>query len=179
MSIKIILSAILIPPGIMLIFSLLGKEKSKKSKKMTDDNFAVMIPNIAIIVGTLLVIEALALLLGFTFLSAERPHFIFYLFVGLFLWFGIYLIIRTISFKVVVKKEKITVFSFLRKEYSFTFDEIVSVVRQVKKNKVKSERLIIKTCAGKKLIVENAEISYDRFKKVIISKVKREILIGF
>ena len=58
----------------------------------------------------------------------------------------------------------------MRKEYSFTFDEIVSVVRQVKKNKVKSERLIIKTCAGKKLIVENAEISYDRFKKVIISK---------
>ena len=121
---------------------------------------------------------ALTVLLGFTFLSNERPHFIFYVVFGLFLWLGTYLIVKTLNFKVIVKEKKITVFSAFRKPYSFTFGEIVSAVRQIK-NQMKSERIVVKTVSGKRLIVESSEISYKRFAKKVQLEVRREYLVGF
>lgn len=146
---------------------------------MSDENFTVMIPDIVLIIGVLDVIVDSTLLLCFTFLSEEIPHIIFYVFFGLFLSLGMYLIIKTLTFKVVVKGKKITVYSPFRKVYSFTFDEITSAVRQVKKNQLKSERIVIKNKAGKRLIVESAEISYKRFVKKIQLEVKNEYLVGF
>lgn len=122
---------------------------------------------------------SLTVLLGFTFLSNERPHFIFYVVFGLFLWLGTYLIVKTLNFKVIVKEKKITVFSAFRKPYSFTFGEIVSAVRQTKKNQMKSERIVVKTVSGKRLIVESSEISYKRFAKKVQLEVRREYLVGF
>ena len=90
-----------------------------------------------------------------------------------------YLILKTLNFKVIVKGENITVFSTFRKPYSFTFNEIVSAVRQVKKNQVKSERIVIRTVDGRKLIVESVEISYERFAKRIQAEVRSEYLVGF
>lgn len=47
------------------------------------------------------------------------------------------------------------------------------------KNKVNSERFVIRTINGKKLIVENTEIAYERFEKRIQSEVRSECLFGF
>lgn len=179
MPIGIILSAIFVPACVMLIFLVIQKTGDKKSKTMSDEDFTVIIPSIVSIIGAMCALEFTVVILCFTFLSDEHPHFIFYVTTGLFFWLGIYLIIKTLTFKVIVKEEKITVFSAFKKPYTFTFSEIISVVRQVKKNQLKSERLVIKTADGKKLIVESLEISYKKFAKKIQLKVKSEYLVGF
>ena len=81
--------------------------------------------------------------------------------------------------KEIVKNEKITVYSILKKPYSFTFNEVNLVVRQVKKNKEKSERIVIKTTLGRKLIVESGEIAYKMFAKKVESEVEKKYLFGF
>jgi len=75
--------------------------------------------------------------------------------------------------------DEITVHSFFSQSYTFTFGEIVSVLRQVKRNQLRSERMVIKTATAKKLIVESSEISYERFLQRIRAEVKRELLVGF
>lgn len=177
--IGIMLSAILVPACVTLIFSIIQKGGIQEGKTMSDENFIVMVPGMVATIGALGVLTSLAVLLGFTFLSDEQPHFIFYVVFGLFLWLGMYLIVKTLTFKVIVKGKKVTVFSAVRKPYSFTFDEIVSAVRQVKKNQLKSERIVIKTVSGKRLIVESSEISYKRFAKKVLLEVDRERLVGF
>ncbi|WP_141720221.1 DUF6560 family protein [Massilioclostridium coli] len=178
-NIGIILFIIFLPVCLPLAFLSTHKSENKPGKAISDDNFTVSIPSTVIIIGILCNITSCAVLLGFTFFSKELPHFIFYCIFGLFFWLGIYLILKTLAWKVVIKGEKITVFSFFKKPYSFTFSEISSVVRQVKQNQVNSERIVIKTITGKKLIVENMEISYNRFAKKIQMQVKKEKLIGF
>ena len=155
------------------------KKNIKISKKTSSENFSIFIPSTVLVIGIIDILVFLALLLGFTVLSNERPHLIFYVFCGLGIWLGTYLCIKTLTFKVVVKDEIITVFTAFRKPYSFTFGEIVSAVRQVKKNQLKSERIVIKTTNKMRLIVESGEVSYKRFAKKIQSKVKKEYLTGF
>lgn len=146
---------------------------------MSDKNFTLSIPNIVLVIGAMCAVMSIVVLLLFTVLSSELPHMIFYMVFGLFFWLGIYLIVKTLSFKIIVKGEKITVFSPFRKAYSFHFSEITSVIRQTKKNKANSERIVIKTTTNKKLIVESTEISYKRFLKKIQIVVKSEYLKGF
>lgn len=146
---------------------------------MSDYNFSVTIPNTVLIIGIMDAAMSVTVLLCFTLFSSKLPHLIFYIFFGLFFWLGIYLIIKTLNFKVIVKGDTITVFSTLKKTFSFTFSEIISAVRQTKNNKIKSERIVIKTISNKKLIVESSEISYKRFAKRIKLEVKSEYLIGF
>lgn len=179
MTIGIILLAIFLPACMALIFSVMQKSNVKISNKMSDENFTVIIPGMVVTIGAMCALMSSAVLLGFTFLSEEQPHLIFYLIFGLFLWLGTYLIVKALTFKVIVKGEKITVFSPFRKPYSFTFSEIVSAVRQVKKNQIKSERIVIKTAVGNRLIVESSEISYKKFAKRIQLEVKKEYLGGF
>lgn len=179
MYIGIILLASLLPASISLVFSVMVNQKNKVSKTMSDKNFAVIVPNIVMVIGAMCALMALIVMLCFTVLSEETPHFIFYVSFGVFLWLGTYLIVKTLTFKVIVKGEILTVHSAYRKPYSFAFSEITSAVRQVKDNNVKSERIVIKTTAGRKLIVERAEISYERFAKRIMTEVPHERLVGF
>lgn len=179
MVVGIILLAIFLPVCIALTFAVIQNAGTKISSTMSAENFTVMIPGIVVIIGAMCILMSVVVLLGFTLLSEERPHFIFYVVFGLFIWLGTYLIVKTLTFRVVVKYKKITVFSAFRKPYSFTFSEIVSAVRQVKKNQIKSERIVIKTVFGRRLIVESSEISYKRFVKKIMLEVRKEQLVGF
>lgn len=162
---RIILLIIFLPACVALFFSLIQKTGIKVSNKMSDENFTVSIPSTVVVIGAMCAVMSLAVLLGFTYLSDESPHFIFYLVFGLLFWLGTYLIVKALTFKVIVKQEEITAFSAFRKPYSFAFSEIVSAVRQVKKNQKKSERIVIKTATGKRLVIESSEISYKRFAK--------------
>ncbi len=169
----------LILDAVLVLLSFIQKSRIPKISKASDENFAVMLPEAVAIIGAICALECLAVVIGFTFFSAEQPHWIFYLAFGLFLWTGVYLIIKTLTFKVVVKGKNVTVFSGFKKPYAFAFDEVVSAVRQIKHNQVKSERIVIKTASGKRLIVESLEISYKRFAKKVLSEVDENCLVGF
>lgn len=179
MNIGIILSAIFIPACVMATFAMIQKSNVKTNKTMTDKQFVVMIPKIVISIGLVLDFLCVMIVIGFTLFSEKIPHIIFYIIFGLGIWLGTYLALKTLKFKVIVKGEEITVQNIFGKPFTFTFSEIVSAVRQVKKNQVKSERIVVKTTSGKKLIVESAEISYKRFLNRIKSEVKSEYLLGF
>lgn len=176
---SVMLFSILIPLVLSIVFVSIQKSNHKKSAKMTDNNFTVQLPSFVMLLGGLLCLMAIIMAICFTFFSNESPHFIFYLCLGFFFFPGIYMILKTARFKVVVNNKSVTVFSVVKKAYSFTFDEVVSVVRQTKKNQVKSERIVVKTIHGKKLIVESSEVAYKRFVKKIKKEVKKEYLYGF
>ena len=179
MPIGIILSAIFVPACVALVFSVIQKGGTEISSTMSDENFTVMIPSMVITIGAMCAFMSLAVLLGFTFLSDVRPHFILYAVFGLFFWLGTYLIVKTLTFKIIVKGERIMVFSTFRKPHSFTFDEIALAVRQIKRKQRPSERIVIKTTSGKRFIIESSEISYKRFAKKVQMEVRRECLVGF
>lgn len=179
MDIWMIISVILIPTCVMIILSVIQNWGSKTSEIKSDKHFVIMIPNIVWVIGMVCAIMALLVMLGFTLFSNELPHLIFYLVFGFFFGLGLYLILKTLYFKVIVADEKITVFATFRKPYTFTFSEIISAIRQVKKNQIKSERIVIKTVSGKRVVVESSEISYKRFMQRIKSEVKSEYLFGF
>lgn len=179
MKIEIILLAIFLPPLVTSVISIIRKPTGKINGRFSDTYFIVMLPNAVLWIGILDVVTSMLLLFGFTLFSTEKPHLIFYLACGAFLWLGMYLALKTLCFRVIVDGEKITVFSVFKKSYTFTFNDITSAVRQIKNNRVRSERIVLKTTTGKRMIVENSEISYMRFMKRIIAEVKSEYLFGF
>lgn len=167
--ILICLAMLYVPPLIVVFVAILQNRKIPKIARQNDDVFNVFIPEAVMYLGVLLTVMCSALILIPTFFG--NPHRMMYLFTGIMLWFGIYMIVRPLTFRIVVKGKEITVYSALQKPYTFTFDDIVFVKRQVKKNMTRSERIVIKTKFGKKLIAENAEVSYRRF----VKKIKQEI----
>lgn len=177
--IGIILLAIFLPVCITLVYSVIRRTGSNTSKAMTNEHFTVSIPSIVLIIGIACALMSTLVILGFTFLSAELPHVIFYIAFGLFLWLGVYLFLKTIKFKVIVNEKLITVHSVFSKSFTFEFSEIVSAVRQIKNNQVKSERIVVKTKSGKKFIVESSEVAYKLFLQKIKMEVKSECLSGF
>lgn len=179
MNISIILMAIFLPACVMAFLSMIQQSNIKASKTTSDEQFVVMISKIVISIGLVLDFLCVMIVIGFTLFSEKIPHIIFYIIFGLGIWLGTYLALKTLKFKVIVKGEEITVQNIFGKPFTFTFSEIVSAVRQVKKNQVKSERIVVKTTSGKKLIVESSEISYKRFLLRIKSEVKSECLFGF
>lgn len=179
MYIKIIVSAICLPICMSLVFSLIQQAKTTTEHRSSDDNFTIKLSPVIFVVGVLGVVMATAVMLGFTFLSNETPHLIFYIIFGSFFLLGAYLAIRTLTFKVVVKGDQITVYSALKKPYTFTFSEIVSAVRHVKPNQLKTEYIDIKTANGKKLTVGSVEEEYERFSKRIRAEVSKQYLVGF
>jgi len=179
MRMGIILSAIFIPVCVVSVLAMMRRPRYKTGKKASDEEFVVMLPETVLFVGILGDLVFAAVILAFTLFSADPPHLIFYLVFGGFFWLSTYLILKTLCFKVIVRDERIMVSSVFRKKYTFTFFEIVSVVRQVKKSQRKSERVIVKTATGKRLVVEDSEISYSRFLKKIKETVNNKYLVGF
>lgn len=179
MSIGIMLSAVFIPAVVALVFSLSKQSEIKKSKRMTDNKFVIMMPNILLIVGAVDAFLVSLIVLGGTFFSEEIPHPLLYILGGMFIWTGMYMVIKTILYKVVVEGNKITVYPLFRKSYTFYFSDIVSAVRKVHNNNMQSESILVKTADGKRLNVEDLEVSYKRFSKRIQEEVNSEYLKGF
>ena len=179
MNLGIIFSCILIPSAISLVFSMIQKSKIKYNKRMTNKNFVVMNSNIIAVIGVLDAIASIIVLFGFTFFSEKLPHIIFYVVFGLFFWLGMYLIVETLCFKVIVKNKTIIVCKKFRKPFTFIFDDITFVIRKVSKNRYKTEKMKIKTKLGKIVRVDNNEICYYRFMNRIKEEVNAKFLHGF
>lgn len=167
-----------VPAIPLLLFCFKKNNKYKTDYKMSDENFTVFLPMTVAIIGAMLAITTTTVVICSPLMEGGIPPFGFYIFFGMFFWLGMYLIVKTLAFRVIVC-EKITVISVLKKPYSFSFSDISMAKRQVKNNNVKSERVVIETTTGKRLIVERAEVSYERFKKILQSKLNDDICIGF
>lgn len=174
-----LLAIIYTPVCVFLLFGLIMASKNKINKQSRKNSFTVYIPEFAAAIGVIGMVLSTIIVLIFSFSSRKIPHIIFYIVFGFFLYVCAYLIVRTFKWKVVVCNDIITVYPLLSKPYSFTVNNIVSAKRQVKNNKVKSERIVIRIDNGKKLIVENAEVSYMRFLKIIKLNANPEVLKGF
>ncbi len=104
---------------------------------------------------------------------------IFYVIFGTAVILCAYLLVKSLRFRVVVKKEKITVIPLLSKTYTFTFDDIETVKRQVKNRyKGKAERIIIRTKQGKRIVVDSSYVSYGKLVERIIDCVEISRLHG-
>ena len=146
----------------------------------TKENFVVSIPRIVFWIGAVESIVCWLVMTLFTVFSDPDPHWIFYITFGLFSLLGLYLVVKTVTFRVVVKGDLITVYSALRRPYSFRFNEIVFVKRQVKQTYYgQGERMIIKSKDKKRVIVESSEISYFRMLDKIKNKVSNDLRTGF
>ena len=115
----------------------------------------------------------------FFFTTKGQLHWSFYMFYGVFVSVSLFMIILSKKWKVIVKKDNIMVYPLIGEKYSFSFDEIISIERQVKRNRRKSERVIIKTNTKKRLIVESAHISYFKFILYLLERTESNIRCGF
>lgn len=179
MKIYLILSATIVPTFVMLIFSFVNRLNANVPKRATDNRFIIEFPRLYFTIGVICVIIFSVAIICFTIFSQELPNVIFYAVYGFFVLVGIYIALRALKSKVIVNDTKITVYRIIFKPYDFLFSDIVSVKRQKRNNQMKSERMVIRTRDGKKLIVESSQISYKRFLKRIKSEVKSELLVGF
>ena len=174
-----LLWGLILPVGILAGISLWRYSRDKAEGALEDAVFEVRLPTGVLVLGIALDGALVLLVLGFTFFSKERPHVLMYVTIGAFRWLGLYLALKALCFKAVVKREGIRVYSIITRPYAFSFRDIVSAVRQVKNNRVQSERILLKTAAGQKLIVERAEEGYERFRDLIAAKVDAGLRKGF
>lgn len=174
-----ILFAILLPFFMTLVFTSIAKSNKKANKKMTDERFTMFFPRFYLAIGVMGAAVVLLLWIAFEFLQEEPLHILFYFIMGPIFLTGIYMILKVLTFKVEVDGNNITYYSALRKPYTFTFDDITSVLRQVRKHNTRLERLVIRTKSGRKIILECSEVGYKRISKRIKNEVKKECLSGF
>ena len=179
MNVSTFMTAFLVPICVAAFYIILDRSSRKISGKISDNRFVVSLPKAIMYLGLILDIVILIPVIGITLTSPETPHIIFYVIMGLFIWLGTFLVLKTCRFRVFVSGDDITVYPIFRATYSFKFKDIVSVKRYVERNRQKSEKIIITIKNGRKLVVETPEISYQRFVRKIESCVDHELLFGF
>ena len=149
------------------------------SEKIYTNKIILKVPEIVGYIGIINSAIFSTLAIFFILTLEEQLHWSFYVFYGAFISVGLFMIVLAKRWKVVVKHNRIMVYTLINGQYSFTCDEIVSIQRQVKKNRVKSERIVIKTSGKKKLIVESSHTSYFKFVSYLIANTETGIRDGF
>ena len=151
-------------------------------KKQQSKGFTVSVPQVFVVVGVLDVI-VFGLFIVFSSLiwpdESAKNRITFYVVFGLFVLLGIYMIVKALCSRIVVENEQIKVTPVASKSFVFTFDDIETVKRQVKKRyKGQAERIIIHTKQGKKITVDSSYVSYKKLVKRIIEVVEKSKLLG-
>ena len=151
-------------------------------KKQQSKGFTVSVPQVFVVVGVLDVI-VFGLFIVFSSLiwpdESAKNRITFYVVFGLFVLLGIYMIVKALRSRIVVENEQIKVTPAASKSFVFTFDDIETVKRQVKKRyKGQAERIIIHTKQGKKITVDSSYVSYKKLVKRIIEVVEKSKLLG-
>ena len=176
---KIVLLTMYLPACILITLSLIQSKRIKVNKTMTQDCFTVMFSNTFTMIGIVLNVLAFIVLVYFTLFDSDSTDWISDIIFGLSFWLGTYIIILCKTFKVVVKNNEITVHKTFRKPYTITFSDITSAVREVSKDRLKTEEIMIKTSTGKRFTIVDLEISFEKFKKKIQEKVNKKYISGF
>lgn len=178
MLIRIIVLLLIIIGCDIIVPTIVKKIHKQAATCETPESFTIVIPRFVFwlgIVGSNLCVLGLLVLPIF-----DDPDWIFYVSSCLLLLLCLYLIIKTVTFRVVVKGDLITVYSALRRPYSFRFHEIEFVKREVKQtNYGPRERMIIKAKDKKRVIVDSAEVSYFLMLDKIKNEVSNDLRTGF
>lgn len=179
MKIEIVIAAVFVPLIVISVFSLIVRLSGKVKTTGDKNSLIVEYPKGNVFIGAFA--DALFIIMGilFTIFSEETPHVLMYIILGFFVWAGFYIVFKTLTFKLIIEDYKITVYSAFRKPYQITYDNISSVKRQVKGNAAGSERMVIKTDTGKKVIAESSAVGYREFKREIKYNVDKAKLKGF
>ena len=151
-------------------------------KKQQSKGFTVSVPQVFVVVGVLdVIVFGLFIVLSSLIWPDEsaKNRITFYVVFGLFVLLGIYMIVKALRSRIVVENEQIKVTPVASKSFVFTFDDIETVKRQVKKRyKGQAERIIIHTKQGKKITVDSSYVSYKKLVKRIIEVVEKSKLLG-
>ena len=157
-------------------------KKRKTLKRATKNSFTVYIAEQYAVIGAL---DVLILGLFIVFSPILWPNeniksmAIFYIVFGVGVLLGVYIMIKSLRFRIVVKNENLTVYPLLSKSYTFTFDDIETVKRQVKKRyEGQAERIVIRTNQGRKVIAESLFVAYRKLIEKIHENVDESKLIG-
>lgn len=184
MNFAVILLCIFVPACLALLYHtvLYISEQKSSSQKATKGKFTVSIPNICATIGIITAIVSGGFILFSPMLwpNENDSMIIFYVIFGAFFWLGIYLVIKTIRFRIVAEKDQITVYPLFSRAYTFTFEDITSVERQTKKQRKRlAERIVIRTKQGKRIIAEYTFVAYFKFVDKIQASVDASKLKGF
>lgn len=184
MNFSIILSSIFVPACVTLLLHIIHATTYKASyKKVAKDQFTVCVPNIYAVIGAITAIVFGVFILSSPIIWSNESGYsmiAFYVIFGVFFWLGIYLIIKTMRFRIVVEKNKITVYPLFSRAYTVTFEDINTVVRQTKKqHKGLAERIVISTKQGNKIIAEHTFVAYFKLVDKIQNCVDSSKLKGF
>ena len=116
-------------PLIMLLIDAAFKRPKKLRKTATDKNFVVRMPEYVLYVGIADCLAVMFLFLVYYIDDVPNTKVAAYmLFIPVLgFWLGTALIIRPVTRKIVVSNDKITVYSPLKKVYSFNMSDIASV----------------------------------------------------
>lgn len=169
-------------PLIMLLIDAAFKRPKKLRKTATDKNFVVRMPEYVLYVGIADCLAVMFLFLVYYIDDVPNNKVAAYmLFIPVLgFWLGTALIIRPVTRKIVVSNDKITVYSPLKKVYSFNMSDIASVKLRGKKfHYCYAEKITIVTKQGKKISAENLEMQYERLCRLIKTNVPNELLTGF
>lgn len=183
MKISIILFVVLLPICISSFVNINHKIAKRASKRASKNNFIVYAPEIYAIIGFLVAFVFGTFMLFSPLLWPNengKSLIFFYISFGAFVLLGIYIIIKTLRFRIVVERVFLTVYPLFQKSYSFTFDEVKTVTRQIKKRyNGRTERIIILTNQGKRVVVDSSFVSYKKLVKIIQENITVSKLIGF
>lgn len=177
--IRSILMGVLVPLCISGVFVLMSVLNARGLKSHIKNQLVVQLPSFT---GTIGLFGAF-LMIGITILlsvvSSPTPHPVFYVLMSVLTYMSLFLFLKAKFWRITVEDNIINVHPIVKKPYSFHFQDIIFVKRQVKQNRVNSERVVIKTSTGKKVIAESAELGYEQLVKLIVERVDNQFLEGF
>ena len=141
-------------------------------------NIVLRYPPFIATAGLADIIVSLLLILIFTIIE-PTPHFVFYLTFSVLCFLGIVLMLKGKNTCLVVTETALESCSMWGKKRSVLFSEIVQVKRQVKNNRVHSERLLLTAANGGRIVAEKGQTSYFAFRYLLMKKLDKEKLVGF
>ncbi len=174
---KTVIISAAVPLVVAFVLSFL-QMRSDKYDKGTEKKFTVRLAKEYAYIGLICQAVFIAIIF-FAAFSENVPHWIIFVIFGAFVLLGLYITLKPLVFKVKVAGGAVFVKPLFGKTYSFSANDVTSVLRQVKKRNQAIERMVIKTSCGKKLVVESAMVNYPRFLVFITQNVKHERLTGF
>ena len=175
--------AITMPTLLTFVFTAIRNAKSNPHGEMTDQSFVVKLPKMIAgigLVGNVVFVGVGVILTLYWSGKMNYKSFIgMYVSFGLFLMLYIYFTLKGLIFRVVVSGENITVYDIFRLPRRFTFREIDSAEVIITGGQINPEQLVIRTSAGKKIVVEGMAVEYERLVKRVKEKVPPERLKGY
>ena len=149
---------------ILLIMATVCRLKRPAFLSNSENRFSIHITETYAMIGGLCSIAGTIMLIAFSIDAREKEPLFFYAMCCSFVWFGAYITIKSLAFRIDVKGEQIIIYSMIHKPRILYPGDLISVKRQTKQARThQMERVVIKTNKTGRIIVENSFFNYERF----------------